>query len=111
VASALERAQAARLLVQPVVTRVVIRHALPYYLVLQWELGLQKVGMAGEEKQNMAAEPRQRPNNSLTVRSDQMLFAIPVEENGVEETLFTTDDTQPTDERPIKLAGVWSHLD
>jgi hypothetical protein len=39
-----------------------------------------------------------------------MLFAIPVETEGIEETLFTTEDTQPTDEEPIKLAGAWSHL-
>ena len=59
----------------------------------------------------MAAEPQQPPSNSLTVRDDQMLFAIPVDEGGVEETLFTTDGTQVANAEPINLAGVWSHLD
>ncbi len=58
----------------------------------------------------MAAEPHERQTHALTVRSDQMLFAIPVEEEGIEETLFTTEDIEPAGDEPIKLAGAWSHL-
>jgi len=58
----------------------------------------------------MAAESSERHANRLTVRRDQMLFAIPVEDEGVEETIFTTEDIQATSGDPIKLAGAWSHL-
>ncbi len=37
---------------------------------------------------------RGRHLNTLTVGNDQMLFALPVEVDGVEETLFTTKEMQ-----------------
>ena len=58
----------------------------------------------------MAAESSPRQGNTLTVRSDQMLFAIPFDDGGIEETIFTTDDVELTGEDPIKLAGAWSDL-
>ncbi len=59
----------------------------------------------------MTSDSRQQEDTMLTVRSDQMLFAIPVDKGGVEETLFTTVDIQSDGEEPIKLAGAWRHLD
>jgi len=37
---------------------------------------------------------RGRQTDTLTVGNDQMLFALPVEVDGVEETLFTTKEMQ-----------------
>lgn len=58
----------------------------------------------------MAAEPEHRQTTTLTVRGDQMLFAIPVDDDGIEETLFTTDDTRSMDEEQVEFAGMWNHL-
>jgi len=53
---------------------------------------------------------RGRHLNTLTVGNDQMLFALPVEVDGVEETLFTTKEMQSNTGEPIKLGGAWSNL-
>jgi len=53
---------------------------------------------------------RGRQTDTLTVGNDQMLFALPVEVDGVEETLFTTKEMQSNTREPIKLGGAWSNL-
>ena len=62
------------------------------------------------------SELRDRHSQIFTVREDQMLYAIPIDHDGIEEVVYTTDEaddeileSQPYRQR-IKLAGVWSHL-
>lgn len=57
------------------------------------------------------SQTQKKADNALTVRDDQMLFAIPIEEAGVEETLYTTQGGHENGHRRIKLAGAWSDLD
>ena len=61
----------------------------------------------------MSAQP-----DRLTVRDDQMVFAIPSEQNGVEEIIYAVDGDDvsralgldPRRQR-AKLGGAWKHVD
>ena len=60
---------------------------------------------------------REQQNNTLIVRENQMLYAIPADDLG-DEIMYVADEQQENGSAMagyegdrIKLAGVWSHLD
>ncbi len=61
---------------------------------------------------------REQQDNTLIVRENQMLYAIPIDNDQGEEILYVADEQQGNgsatvgyEGERIKLAGVWSHLD
>jgi hypothetical protein len=50
------------------------------------------------------------PQTIIIVRTGQMVFAIPSEEEGVDEVIYVTDDTGTSTAEPINLGGAWAGL-
>ena len=64
------------------------------------------------------AEPQQFPRASLIVGRNQMLFAVPLDENGHEVVRYFTDEAdRPVDvddegiRQALSVFGAWSDLD
>jgi len=52
-----------------------------------------------------------REVEALTVRSNQMVFSIPSEEEGVDEVLYVDSvDNSPFAHQPVNLGGAWAGL-
>lgn len=47
---------------------------------------------------------------TITVRTGQMVFAIPSDEEGVDEVVSVTDDNDTDATEPINLGGAWAGL-
>lgn len=53
----------------------------------------------------------QREVDTLKVRSNQMVFSIPSEEEGVDEIFYVDNaDNDPLSYQPINLGGAWAGL-
>jgi hypothetical protein len=46
----------------------------------------------------------------IAVRTGQMVFAIPSDEDSVDEIVYVTDDTAPYTDEPINLGGAWAGM-
>lgn len=53
----------------------------------------------------------QRETQTLTVRTNQMVFTVPSDQEGVDEILYVdNEDINPSSSEPVNLGGAWAGL-